>query len=115
MAKIESRDDLEKWLNGRPPEVARIIAARAALRVLPLVVAGRRRQPGPEEMRAFVALTSAVFRCTALARAAGKYPARANDFAAYAAAYAARAADAADAAAAAADADATSDASPRAP
>ncbi len=71
------------------------IAVRAALRVAPLVA--KLLPPGGGQGRAesFLKLTSAVFRCYALARAAGKYPARANELraaAAYAAATAATAA-----------------------
>lgn len=34
--EIESREELEAWLNGQPKEFAQVIAARVALRVLPL-------------------------------------------------------------------------------
>ncbi len=49
------------------------------LRVLPLV--GRAgRSDRDEDARRFAGLTSAVFRASALARVAGKYPTRANEF-----------------------------------
>jgi hypothetical protein len=37
MADIKNKQDLEKWLEGKPVEVSRVIALRCALRVLPLV------------------------------------------------------------------------------
>ena len=68
--QVESRASLEAWLRKQPRETAITIAARAALRVAPLV--GRAsRQLGDS--------TGATFRAIALARVAGKYPARASE------------------------------------
>ena len=39
MAEINNREDLERWLESRPPEDAVVLAARAALRALLLLVA----------------------------------------------------------------------------
>ena len=91
---------LAAWLLGRSRDAAVAIAARAALRVTPLVERSLSERPSAK----FYSLTSVVFRCTALALAAGKYPARANELAT--AAYTAYAV-AADAAAYAAVADAS--------
>ena len=115
--KISSCRELRSWLESLPPEqgrwVAVAIAARVALRVLPLVEMEAQRN------RHFEILTFAVFFATALARIAAVYPIRANTadafilaaspdgnayaaFAAFHAADAAKAAKAADAANAAA-------------
>jgi len=96
-------------------EIAVAIAARAALRTAPLAgrtapLAGRlsRHQldgfSSLTKSTEFLLLTSSVFRCSALARVAGKYPIRGNDLRA-AAAGAARAGDATDARSADAAAD----------
>jgi hypothetical protein len=75
--KISSRQELQNWLESLPPEqgrwVAVTIAARAALRVVPLVATDAKRK------RDFENLTFAVFLATALARVAGKYPTCANE------------------------------------
>ena len=68
IASIKDGKSLEKWLLKQPREAAITIAARAALRVTPFV--------GEASVGE---LTGATFRATALARAAGKYPARANE------------------------------------
>ncbi len=102
--KISSRQELRDWLESLPPEqrreVAVAIAARAALRVVPLV-----ETDGSEwhiyDARRFQSLTFNVFCVAASARVAAQYPTHANELRAYAdsAAAAARAAaDAADAA-----------------
>ena len=104
MARIANQKDFKDWLDGRPGDVragiAIALAARVALRVLPFAQFQIPPRGGKQRTRSFIQLTAAIFRCTALARAAAKYPARANELrAAYAAdAAAAYAADAAYAA-----------------
>ena len=68
VAKIIDRASLTGWLRKKPEKIAVTIAARAAMRVAPLIGMVSRR-PGD--------LTKAAFRSTALALAAGKYPASA--------------------------------------
>lgn len=73
---FKDRESLEAWLKSQPREVAVIIAARAALRALPLF---SRSAPHAENARQFAEWTLALFRATAVARVAGKYPARAYE------------------------------------
>jgi hypothetical protein len=63
--EIHDEESLESWLKGQSLEVALIVAARATLRISPLV-------SWP------TALPSAIFGATAVARLAGKYPTRAK-------------------------------------
>jgi hypothetical protein len=74
--KISSPEELENWLKSLPPEqgrwVAVAVAARAALRVAPLV--GR----NAERERSFLNLAFVTFFAVASARAATKYPAHAS-------------------------------------
>jgi hypothetical protein len=68
--KIKDRESLEAWLLSQPPEVAALIAARAALRVLPLY---SREALGLEDRRGFVRSAASLFRAIALARVMAKY------------------------------------------
>jgi hypothetical protein len=70
VASIKDRQSLEAWLRMQPRETAVAIAARATLRVAPVV--------GPS-LRGLGELTRATFRAAAFARAASRSPARANE------------------------------------
>ena len=101
MADFSKREDVEHWLGGIRPaqrrrDVAIAFAARAALRVLPLLVSELRatRRVRDNTLSAFVL---PCLRATALPWAAAKYPAHGNELRAAASA-AASAADAASAA-----------------
>src|ERR1700677_3201580 len=83
--EIKDRETLKAWLDSQPRQVVDLIAARAALRTLPLFsravraldfgeVVSRKKAP-----RRFADLTVALFRAAALARVAGTYPTRANE------------------------------------
>ncbi len=106
--RVANEGEFRAWLDQRKPpnEICVALAARAALRALPLVATAR-FSDSPEGARQFAELAAAVFRATALARVATTYPTRANELrasdaaASDAAARAAAASDAADAAAAA--------------
>ncbi len=94
---------LQKWLDGKPADFARVLALRTALRVLPLwaQVFDSRSENLPHERK--VELTLPVLRATFLSAVSlGESTAERKRLAARAARAAARAADAADAAAAAA-------------
>ena len=76
--KISSQEELQKWLESLPPEqgrwVAIAIAARAALRVLPLIALDAPRKNDAEHKRWFESLAFAVFFAVASARVWAKYP-----------------------------------------
>ncbi len=111
--KLEDCEALEAFLRTEPREVSVIVAARAALRALPLFSLYRPEPTPPRDVKQFANTAVSLFRALALAHAAGKWPRRVKELptahaaaaagAAYAAAhasYSAAAADAADAAAA---------------
>lgn len=80
--EFSNREDLEAWLADKPIEWSQVIAARAALRVFPLVLVERPH------------LTLLIFRASFISWAARTYPAHdmkaaAADTAAYTSAYAA--------------------------
>ena len=80
---IKSREQLEAWLRQQPGEegrrIAVLLAARSALRVLPLVVDAAPPRGGQTRLRSFVALTGASFRSAALALYAVQYPSHLNE------------------------------------
>ncbi len=76
-ANIKDRETLEAWLSDQPREVVLLIAARSALRLLPLF--SRYPIHDVDEQR-FRDKTAALFGATALARAAAKYPTLATEF-----------------------------------
>ncbi len=88
--ELPERKTLQNWLDAQGPEIVVAIAARAALRVAPLVVGAKPKGPPSNNLSQFLVLTGALFRASALARVAGKYPARAVEFHAAAHAAAAR-------------------------
>ena len=75
MADISDREDLAAWLNGKSPELACVLAARAALRAAPVLSWALRVEE--EDRRRFVVLTS--FRALAAASFAGAWPSRATE------------------------------------
>jgi hypothetical protein len=100
LAEFKNRSQLEAWLGTRPPEAAVLLAARAALRVSPVVQTAK--HAGFTDI-----LVLPAFRATAFSWAAAKYPVHQTKFgAAAAAAYAAAAAVSATVSVALATADA---------
>lgn len=79
--RIESREQFKEWLDRKKPskEICVALAARAALRALPLAAADAPRVGDEAGARRFAQLIVALFRATALARVAAKYPTRANE------------------------------------
>src|SRR6202047_3928884 len=89
LADFKNRSQLEAWLGKQPPNVAVVLAARAALRVLPVVQTAKH-----EGFTGSLGLP--VFRAWVFSWFAAKYPAERTEFAAAAAtAYAAAVAAAA--------------------
>jgi hypothetical protein len=90
--RIDDHESLRRWLDALPSDrqqqAAVVIAARAALRVAPLISRGADGQT----LRQLAWLPFAVAWASALARVAVKYPTRANDLRAASAAAAAAAA-----------------------
>ena len=87
--KISSREELRDWLESLPSEergsAAIGIAARAALRVAPLVAAYNWRASDETRRDRFLKLTFATFVAAATARAAAQYPRRFKELRAFAA------------------------------
>jgi hypothetical protein len=79
LTDFKNRPQLEAWLGKKPPDVAVVLAARAAMRVLP-IVQGAKREGVPG------VLVLPDFRATAFSWAAANYPAHKTEFAAAAAA-----------------------------
>ena len=75
MADISDSEGLEAWLNGKSPELAYVLAARAALRAAPAL--GWALHEEEEDRRRSVVLTS--FRTLAAASFAGAWPSRAAE------------------------------------
>jgi hypothetical protein len=83
--EIENHEELEAWLEDKPHEVAVVLAARAALRVAPVLVRILSGAGNPEfvrlsEWRRFLSSISADFRATALARSKAVIPSRVENF-----------------------------------
>ena len=98
MADIKNRSQFEAWLGNQPPEVAVALAARVALRALPVVETAKGYKG---------CLILPVFRATAVSWSKAKYPAHETELVPYAAAaYVAAVAAASAVAVAAANADA---------
>jgi hypothetical protein len=76
--QIKNEANLKDWLRGRKREDAVAIAARAALRVFPLVAQSSGTRGIEQTNRQFAVLTLASFRAGASAFVAAKYPTRAD-------------------------------------
>ena len=74
LVEINNREELEAWLRKEPREVAAALAARAALRVLPLLQTTKF-----DELRD---ISLPVFRALAVSWAVARYPARGTELAA---------------------------------
>ena len=67
--EIETREELEAWFRGQPPEVAQVVAARAALRALPFIIEAK----GGDNFSSNILLP--VFRAVVTSWVARRYPA----------------------------------------
>ncbi len=76
--ETSDQESLENWVQGLSPGATAAIAARTALRVAPLMVRDVGKARSAEDVSAFLVLVNTIFRASALARVAAKYPARAN-------------------------------------
>jgi hypothetical protein len=73
VSELKSQEDVARWLAGKPQDVARVFAMRAALRLIP-VLASKFVPHGRELKRAERVAVLAVFRCAAASWAAATYP-----------------------------------------
>lgn len=71
--EFTSENELKVWLEDKPIEWGRVIAHRAAMRVLPMISDEWRADPPIEQRQG---LTLAVFRANLISRVAGVYPTR---------------------------------------
>lgn len=82
-ARIESREQFEQWLKKQPSEegrrIAVLLAARAALRVLPAVATEVALSGEREHIGQFIAFAFAAFRASAVAWVVGQYPEKADE------------------------------------
>ena len=76
---VDDENSLKAWLTGQRREVVVVIAARTALRVLPMVIREAQERPSIKTTPDFAALTSSVFRATALAWVSSRHPGFFND------------------------------------
>jgi hypothetical protein len=67
MVDFSNHDEAQRWFEGQPREVAVAMAARAALRVLPMIVSGQGDLP---DARFYDALVLPCFRASAVSWAA---------------------------------------------
>jgi hypothetical protein len=82
LVDFENADDFERWLDGKPREVAVTLAARSALRVLPIVQ--KAESLGFEgDFEGEIVLP--VFRATSVAWFFGRFPDHATNLASAAA------------------------------
>ena len=77
--EIDDEESLKSWLTGQRREVVVVIAARTALRVVPLAVREAQERSSNRATSEFTAMISGVFRATALAWVVSRYPSFAND------------------------------------
>jgi len=73
------RHTLQAWLLKQKPELSVAIAARAALRVLPTILSPNLPGSALPKDPSVGELVAQLFRAVAIARAAGRYPARASE------------------------------------